>query len=301
MFRAFLEPSVSLASCLKAGPDLLCDEVGTKLTVPAQGGAVIQLLPGQYSTQSGPPLLHNAITEPTTSLSASAGFENSSNTLTLPLNVVLSPGVAAYTLNSYAGKSSFAKPPTTPINNSVAISVGSLVPSTNVWAVLSVGDNQYVLWDPVPDVLQFPSQIASNAVVVHDIQSSLCSPPCSSAGVCSPSATCTCPTGFTGALCESCSPGFFGPTCQPCPDGCTSCDDGIAGTGQCLQSQNSTSQQQGCNCLNGVCNPNGTCTCVDGWTTSANGTACAACSKGFFSSGGNNCRSVSQNSQGDHF
>lgn len=245
-------------------------------------------------------MLHDAITEPSTALSASAGFENSSNTLALPLNVVLSPGVAAYTLSSYSGKSSFAKPPTAPINGSVAMSVGSLAPSTNVWVVLSVGDNQYVLWDPVPDVLQLPSKIASNAVLVHDIQSSLCSPPCSSAGICSPSGKCTCPTGFTGALCESCLPGFFGPTCQPCSGDCATCDDGLAGTGRCSQSQVGSSQPQGCNCLNGVCN-GGTCTCVDGWTTSSNGTACAACSNGFFASGGNNCRSGSQDSYTCHF
>ena len=144
-----------------------------------------------------------------------------------------------------------------------------------------------IFWDSVPDVSQLPSG-ASALSQLLDIQSSACSPPCAGAGVCTASGTCVCPTGFNGTSCETCAPGFFGPTCQACPADCASCDDGMTGTGRCLEPviQNLPST---CNCLNGSCGSNGQCTCIPGWTTADNGTACAKCADGFFLNSDGSC------------
>ena len=147
-------------------------------------------------------------------------------------------------------------------------------------AVTSGADNHVIFWDAIPDVSQLPSE-ASQSLVLTNIQSSTCSPPCSGSGICSASGTCNCPTGFTGSSCETCAQGFFGPTCQPCPSGCQTCDQGISGSGRCLLPIVGNAPSS-CNCLNGQCGSNGQCVCNPGWTNDANGTACAQCAPGFF-------------------
>ncbi|KAI0355123.1 hypothetical protein OH77DRAFT_345436 [Trametes cingulata] len=255
-------------------------------TLSASGAATsLLLLPGQYTSSTNPSLLHDLLTSSSASISASPGFEANTS---LPLNLALQPGVAVYPQANYSGQATFAQLPSTPSNSTSKISPGSLAVASNVWVALSGSSNDRVIfWDSVPDVSQLPSG-ASGLSQLLDIQSSACSPPCAGAGVCSASGTCTCPPGFNGTSCETCSPGFFGPTCQACPADCATCDDGMTGTGRCLEPliKNAPST---CNCLNGVCGSDGSCTCNAGWTTGTNGTACAKCDTGFFLNSDGNC------------
>ncbi|TBU41363.1 insulin-like growth factor binding protein [Dichomitus squalens] len=267
-----------------------CLEGYTNTTIGAvlsgSGAATdILLLPGQYTSTSDPSLLHNLLTSSSTTISSSPGFDAN---LSLPLNLELQPGVAVFPQANYSGDASFVQLPSTPLN-STSLSVGSLALSSNVWAAISTGSSKdrVIFWDSVPDVSQLPSG-ASGLSALLDIQSSACSPPCSGAGVCSASGQCICPTGFNGTSCETCSPGFFGPSCQACPADCAKCDDGMTGTGRCIEPiiQNLPST---CNCVNGVCGSNGQCTCNPGWTAASNGTACAKCADGFFLDNNENC------------
>ncbi|KAG2356532.1 insulin-like growth factor binding protein [Suillus spraguei] len=156
----------------------------------------------------------------------------------------------------------------------------------SLW-LLPVRNSRVILWNSIPDVSQLPAS-ASGSLSLLNLQSSSCSPVCSGDGICSSSGTCQCPSGFTGSSCEACSSGFFGPECQACPSGCTSCDDGIPGTGRCLVPVVSNLPSS-CNCINGKCGANGQCACLSGWTSASNGTQCAACAAGFFLATNGNC------------
>ncbi|KAJ7590656.1 insulin-like growth factor binding protein [Mycena floridula] len=243
------------------------------------------LLPGQYTSTTNPLLLHQVLTSSSLKLSPSTGFNSS--TTALPLNVALSPGLSIYSQPLYSGSSGFTQLPSTPfLNSSTDLAASSLALSPNVWAAITSGPDRFVLWNSVPDI----SQLAiKGSLSLVDMQSSACSPPCASAGICTASGTCSCAPGFTGASCEVCSKGFFGPSCQPCPSGCTECDDSITGSGRCLNSLVPGAPAT-CNCLNGECGSNGQCSCNTGWETAANGTACAKCSAGFFLTDGGDCQ-----------
>ncbi|KAF8553773.1 growth factor receptor domain-containing protein [Imleria badia] len=219
-----------------------------------------------------------------------AGFANSSSksSVSLPLTVQLQPGIAVYPQAFYSGQGSYTGLPTSPITNATTLDASSLALSGNVWAEVSAGtNNRVILWNSIPDLSQLP-QSASGSLSLLNLQSTACSPACSGNGVCSASGTCTCPTGFSGTSCESCASGYFGPTCEACPSGCTSCDQGITGTGRCL-AQIVTNLPSSCNCINGECGANGQCTCLPGWTSASNGTQCAACASGFFLDSSGNC------------
>lgn len=262
-------------------------------TLSASGGSTpVLLLPGQYTSSTNPQLLHDLLTSSSASLSPSAGFANSSShsSVSLPLTVALQPGIAVYPQAFYSGQGSYTGLPTSPIANASTLDASSLALSGNVWAEVSAGSNsRVILWNSIPDVSQLP-QTASGSLSLLNLQSSACSPPCSGNGVCSASGTCACPTGFNGTSCESCAPGYFGPACKACPSGCTSCDDGITGTGRCL-TPTVTNPPSSCNCVNGECGANGQCTCLSGWTSASNGTQCAACASGFFLDSNGNCES----------
>ncbi|KAL4254394.1 hypothetical protein ABKN59_003636 [Abortiporus biennis] len=266
---------------------------GASLSIPGAATA-IQLLPGQYDSSTNPQLLHSFLTSSQASLSLSPGFSNSnSSSLSLPLNLALQPGLAVYQKANFSGSAAFTPLPQT--NGSLSTtssSAGSLMIASNVWAAVSSSggsNNRLILWDSIPDLSQLPTSASASSLSILDIQSASCSPPCAGAGICSASGTCTCPTGFTGSSCESCAPGFFGPTCQPCPSGCTECDEGIGGSGRCLAPIVSN-KPESCNCLNGVCGSDGSCTCSAGWTAADNGTACAKCAQGFFLTSDGNCQ-----------
>ncbi|CAL1703272.1 unnamed protein product [Somion occarium] len=267
--------------------------IGSTISVPGAAIAV-QLLPGQYTSDTNPQLLHTLLTSSSATLSSSPGFNNST-TVSLPLTIALQAGIAAYPNANYSGSPTFTQlPETNGSLSSTSFSAGSLMLSSNAWAAISSSSSstdRLIVWDSIPDLSQLPPSTSASrsSLSILDIQSAACSPPCSGAGICSASGTCTCPIGFTGSSCESCASGFFGPNCQPCPQGCTSCDEGISGTGRCLSAP-VVNPPSSCNCLNGVCGSNGQCTCNAGWTNADNGTACAKCAQGFFLTSDGNCQ-----------
>ena len=256
----------------------------------ASGAATdLHLLPGQYTSDTSPLLLHNLLTSASASLSPSSGFNGSLTNL--PLNLALNPGIATFAGSLYAGQSGFTALPSSPFtNSSTPLTARSLALASNIWIAITSGSSskRLVIWDSIPDISQLPGS-SSNTLSLLDIQSNACSPPCASSGVCSASGTCQCLPGFTGSSCESCAQGFFGPQCKPCPSGCTTCDQGITGTGQCIK-PTAANAPSSCNCLNGVCGSNGQCTCNTGFTSASNGTACAACSPGFFLTTTGDCK-----------
>jgi hypothetical protein len=262
--------------------------VGARLSAP--GAATdIHLVPGQYSATTSPQTLHNLLTSTSASIAASSGFNSS---LLLPLNLALQPGLAVYSGSLYSGQAAFSSLPSAPVgNSSVPLTSLSIALSSGVWASVNAGSsNRVILWDSIPDVNQLPSG-ALGSLALTDIESASCSPTCAGSGICTSSGTCQCSAGFTGSSCESCASGFFGPKCQACPSGCASCDDGISGSGRCLQPTVANAPST-CNCLNGVCGSNGQCTCNAGFTTAANGTACAKCSPGFFLTSTGDCQGM---------
>uniref|UniRef100_A0A8H7XRI1 EGF-like domain-containing protein n=1 Tax=Psilocybe cubensis TaxID=181762 RepID=A0A8H7XRI1_PSICU len=211
----------------------------------------IKLLPGVYTSTTNPQLLHNALTS-SASITTSAGFGNSSS-LSLPLNLALQPGVSIYSGPLYSGQAAFTALPSSPIvGASTPITARALGLATNIWIALSAGDsnNRFIVWDPVPDVNQLPSG-SQGTLALTDIQSTACTPGCSSSGICTASGSCQCAPGFGGTSCEACVPGFFGPKCQACPNNCDTCDDGITGTGRCIK-PTLTNDPAKCNCKNGV-------------------------------------------------
>ncbi|KAJ6630230.1 insulin-like growth factor binding protein [Mycena sp. CBHHK59/15] len=263
--------------------------LGISLSASDVSNSVL-LLPGQYTATTNPELVHDLLTSSHATLSPSPGFGNSSSVPALPLNVAVQPGLAIYAQTLYSGEAAFSSLPSSPVSNaSTPLTAESMALASSMWAAMSFGSNgRVVLWDSVPDTAQLPLRSAGS-ISLLDMQSATCSPPCAGSGTCTASGTCTCAPGFNGTACETCAPGFFGPTCQACPAGCASCDEGTSGTGRCLTPP-VTNPLSTCNCLNGACNPDGTCTCNDGWTAATNGTACAKCASGFFATSTGDCK-----------
>ncbi|KAJ2927120.1 hypothetical protein H1R20_g10018, partial [Candolleomyces eurysporus] len=262
--------------------------IGAKLTAPGSSTS-LHLLPGQYTSTTNPQLLHNLLTSSSASLASSAGLSANGPITSLPLDLALQPGLAIYSEPLYSGQDAFSGLPSTPVNNiSLPIGAKSIALSSNVWVAISSSNNdgRTILWDSVPDVSQLS---LSSSLNLLDIQSTSCSPSCSGAGICSAAGQCVCPSNFGGSSCESCAAGHFGPQCQPCPDGCDKCDEGMAGTGRCLTPQVGPTDPKRCNCVNGECNPDGTCTCSNGWVDGSDGTKCASCAAGFFRTSTGDC------------
>ncbi|KAJ7651463.1 insulin-like growth factor binding protein [Mycena polygramma] len=264
--------------------------LGVSLSASDVSNGTVLLLPGQYTATTNPELVHDLLTSPHATLSPNPGFGNSS-TIALPLDVAVAPGLAIYPQTLYSGQAAFSSLPSAPVSNnaSTPLKAESMVMSSSVWVAVSIGSNgRVVLWDSVPDTAQLPLR-STGSMSLLDMQSSTCSPPCASSGTCSASGTCACAPGFNGTSCETCAAGFFGPTCQACPADCASCDEGISGSGRCLTPP-VTNPLTACNCLNGECASDGSCTCNPGWVTAANGTACAKCDSGFFATSTGDCK-----------
>ncbi|KAF5349154.1 hypothetical protein D9756_009329 [Leucocoprinus leucothites] len=248
------------------------------------------LLPGQYTSTTNPELLHSALTSSSSTLQPSAGLNSS--TLSLPLDLSLQPGLATFSDPLYAGQTAFTSlPNTTNDNSSTPLDAQSLVLSSNVVVIANAASssNRVVIWDSIHNTQNLPSPLNSAQFSLVDILSTTCSPACSSGGVCSPQGQCVCQPGFTGQSCEDCSSGFFGPSCQQCPDNCEQCDEGISGTGRCLKPSGGGNN---CQCLNGVCNSDGSCTCNAGFTKADDGTQCAKCADGFFKTTTGDCKGL---------
>ncbi|KAF8970460.1 insulin-like growth factor binding protein [Flammula alnicola] len=249
----------------------------------------IHLLPGVYTTTTNPQLLHDSLTASSVSITSSPGF-NISSPIFFPLNLALQPGVSFYANTLYSGQASFTALPSAPIGNtSTPLTASALALSSNVWVALNAGsNNRIIVWDAIPDVGQLPSRDFGSLSLL-DVQSAACTPSCSGSGVCTASGTCQCPAGFTGSSCETCASGFFGPNCQPCPANCTTCDEGITGSGRCLKPTIANAPAT-CKCKSGVCGANGTCACNPGFTTGDDGTLCSKCLPGFFLTSSGDCQ-----------
>ncbi|KAL1681107.1 insulin-like growth factor binding protein [Schizophyllum commune] len=264
--------------------------IGSILSADGQDTS-LHLFPGTYDEDTSPQLLHDMLTSSSASLSPSDGFQNSSSLSSLPLELEVAPGFSAYSKSLYSGSASYHELPSSPSNtsNSTSISAKSIALASNTWVAMSGGSNdRLVFWESIPDVSQLPTSSNGNWTLL-DMQSTRCSPSCSSNGICTSSGTCACAAGFTGSSCEQCEDGFFGPSCTKCPEGCKDCDDGISGTGVCL-SVSIDNDPSSCNCLNGACGSDGSCSCLPGWTKGSNGTECAGCADGYFLSTTGECK-----------
>ncbi|GAA5875551.1 hypothetical protein JCM3774_006101 [Rhodotorula dairenensis] len=283
---------------------------GVHVSTPVNGTPWhLALLPGTYSPSSAPFRSTNAsaesssLTSGQSEMTVSLGFA-ASGSLESPASatftVAFQPGLVTYSSALYQGSATQISPPQN-VSNTTASSrlpqeVESLLLTSKALAVARFANDKssrLVLWDSVYDAGQLPSGIGSGGLDILEVQSRGCSPPCSSGGVCTIDGFCACAAGFTGKTCDACSKGFYGRSCAPCPAGCASCDDGLGGTGLCLDAEApSIIAPATCNCANGVCasgSTTATCQCSAGWTTAANGTQCAACASGYHQTSSGDC------------
>ena len=194
-------------------------------------------------------------------------------------NQILRAGILTYSSPNFQGPSTFWATDSASKENPVPFpDEGSFKVFGNVSFTLnSTSDSiTIIMWDPASDISSLPlPSVPFNIVSIDAVG---CLEPCTSAGKCNPySAVCTCPSGFTGTLCEKCADKHFGPKCRPCPSNCTSCDEGISGSGLCL-----VPTRPECKCKNGECDDKGECKCLPGYGPSKNGTECALCMEGYF-------------------
>ncbi|GAA5925854.1 hypothetical protein JCM1841_006338 [Sporobolomyces salmonicolor] len=266
----------------------------------------IALLPGTYTPATFTSRTNSSSVSPfseTSTHTVSSGFFSSGSlsSSSSSFTVSLLPGLTAYSSPLYEGIASYLPlPNTTSINSTfttlINSTVSSILLSSSVWAILSVGSSssssRIVAWDSIPDIGAINGGASSGAQVV-EIQGAGCATPCASGGTCLGNGTCACAVGWTGDTCNACAPGFYGRSCAACPVGCTSCDDGITGSGLCLDATaTNITLASDCNCINGVCASNLTtaiCLCSAGWSKAANGTQCAACANGYYMTSSGDC------------
>ena len=183
------------------------------------------LLPGTYTSSVSDSDLQKALTSSSSTVSLGNGFSNNTAATapappSLPLSLALQPGVLSYPADGFVGKPTFISQPSSPnAFNKTAIGLGSFLIPPNTWAAIeaSTGSStsRVVIWDNFPFWSQLPPSLAiAPSISVKDIQTSTCSPACSSKATCSAQGKCVCPTGFTGTSCETCQTGFFGPNCS---------------------------------------------------------------------------------------
>ncbi|GAA5993999.1 hypothetical protein JCM11641_004536 [Rhodosporidiobolus odoratus] len=318
-----LLPLVCTPDACLAGDNSLT--AGILVTAPVNSSSQrISLLPGTYTPSSATftsPSPNSSLSTslPTTLFSKkstsapSDGFTSSgslSSFSSSSCTVTLLPGLTAYTSPLYQGEASYIPLPTnyTSANSSsssnVSAAIGgqggieSLLLSPSTYAILTLGSSssssqRLVVWDSMADVGELKGGAGSGGVSVIDVQGTECATPCASGGVCNGSGKCICGGGWEGETCNTCTPGFFGRSCSACPADCKKCDDGLTGTGLCLDvvASNITLPST-CNCVNGECataSASAPCACNAGWAKASNGTQCAACAEGYYMSEGGNC------------
>ncbi|BGP13648.1 hypothetical protein JCM10213v2_001580 [Rhodosporidiobolus nylandii] len=257
---------------------------GVLLTTPSNGTTqLVSLLPGTYTSSSPAPTssnstLSSSVFSKKTTAVVSDGFSASGNlaSSSTSYTVSLQPGLTGYTSALYQGDASYIPLPSnfSAANSSASSSspkktdtFSSLLLTSPSYAILALSSSnqRLVVWDSIPDVGELKGGKGSGGVKLVDVQG----------------------TGYT------CATGFFGKSCEACPAGCKDCDDGLTGSGLCLDvvASNITLPST-CNCINGACATNSstaTCTCNAGWTKASNGTQCAACADGFYMSSEGDC------------
>ncbi|GAA5891563.1 hypothetical protein JCM5296_004259 [Sporobolomyces johnsonii] len=266
----------------------------------------IALLPGTYTPATFTSLTNSSSVSPFNKKSTStvsSGFSSSGSlsSSSSSFTISLLPGLTAYSSPLYEGTASYLPVPNATSTNSTSATLtnstgSSFLLSSSVWAILSVGSSssssRIVAWDSIPDIGAINGGGSSVAQVV-EIQGAGCATPCASGGTCLGNGTCACAAGWTGNTCNACATGFYGRSCEACPAGCTNCDDGITGSGLCLDATaTNITLASDCNCINGVCASNSTtatCSCNAGWSKAANGTQCAACASGYYMTSSGDC------------
>ncbi|GAA5861716.1 hypothetical protein JCM8547_000713 [Rhodosporidiobolus lusitaniae] len=271
----------------------------------------IALLPGTYSSSSSASSSSSLTNSSTVSLSSalfskkataspSSGFSTSgslSSSSSASYTVSLLAGLTAYTSALYQGDATYLSLPTnySSANSTTSPSgIEAFLLTSSSYAILTLGEStRLVVWESLADVGEIKGGSGSGGVSVVDVQSRECTTPCASGGVCASSGKCVCGTGWTGETCNTCASGFFGKSCDACSAGCTNCDEGLTGTGRCLDVvATNVTLPSTCDCSNGECASDltsATCTCNAGWTKAANGTQCAACAEGYYMTSGGDC------------
>ncbi|KAF9491874.1 hypothetical protein BDN71DRAFT_1510004 [Pleurotus eryngii] len=137
--------------------------------------------------------------------------------INLPLDLALNPGIAIFPQPLYAGQSAFVPLPIS-ANSSLSTplsTIQSITLSSNTWIAL---DNRVLLWDSMPNMRDLPFGNNISSLPLIAIQSSACSPACSSmGGVCWSSGTCACLPGFTACKSGSTQDANDRTKCTPVP------------------------------------------------------------------------------------
>ncbi|KAF7338781.1 Growth factor receptor domain-containing protein [Mycena sanguinolenta] len=262
------------------------------VTISAPGSPPALLLPGQYTSTTNPQLLHNLLTSSSATLSPSPGFKNSTTSLSLPLNVAQEPGLSIYSGALYSGEPAFTSIPSAPIgaNASTPLTLSSLALSSDVYIAINsprlrqLARHRLGLYPRHRAVAhQRPELPHPFRRRVRRVLAAVCI-----LGHLHRRGHMHLRARVRRHLMRDVRPGVFGPSCAACPSGCKDCDDGPTGSGRCLDTTSANAPAT-CNCVNGVCNANGSCTCTAGFTTAANGTACSQCAPGFFLTSSGDC------------
>lgn len=166
------------------------------------------LLPGVYTSSSSATANSSLLSFGTSStIQVSTGFTGTGS-LCNAYTVALEAGLTTYPSALFEGTPSYT-PLSSSANSTSTASVKSFLLSSNMWVVLDVGGasgSRVVAWDGVADVGNMVG--GSGGVSIVDLQSSSCSTPCASGGVCMSNSTCVCQPGFAGATCSAFPLGF---------------------------------------------------------------------------------------------
>lgn len=161
------------------------------------------LLPGTYTSASASTANTSLLAFGTSSTQqVSLGFTGT-GTVGSTYSVALAPGLTTYPSPLFEGSPSYTALSTSTNSITNTTTIESFLLSDNMFAVLNVGGtsgSRVVAWEGVADVGNMAA--GSGGVTVVSLQSSSCSIPCASGGVCMANSTCVCQPGFTGATCS---------------------------------------------------------------------------------------------------